>query len=154
MLFSCPEQIGGFNNIGVYILAESSGWPIVLTDFNSSDVILAPSGDLIDGLLIPESIKVEEPSKKTADGVIYDNTLSFEFASQSPALDQLLERYKSFGVVAVVCKNYAQKKLYGSDRFPLSLDFEVIHGRRPEDGSLTRVTISGKTPFRSLHILE
>ena len=154
MTFSCTEQIGGFNNLEIYTLDECSSWPVLLTDNTSKDVVFTAQGESVDGNLIQESINVDENPRKNTAGKFFAISISFDFASQSPALDQLLDQYKGEPVVAVVCKNFPQKKLFGSNRAALQLDYKVIHGRKPEDGSITRVTIKGNIPNRSVHLLE
>lgn len=153
MTFSCSEQIGGFNNIEVYTLDECDTWPLLLTDHTADQITFNPDLTSIDGRIIPESIRVNERHKKTKSGRHFEVSISFDFASQSPALEQVLDQYKAIPVVVIACKNFPQKKIYGSNKNPLQINYELVNGRRPEDGSLTKVTISGITARRGAHIL-
>lgn len=154
MNFNCEEQIGGFNNVEVYTLEETSGWPKVVTDHNSDLVTFTPIPQNIEGTILNESIDVRESSAVKDPGNLHDVSISFEFLSQSPALEQLLDSYSSTKLVAVVCKNYKQKKLYGTNTFPLQLTYELKHGKKPEDGTATIIKLTGQSPKRSVHILN
>ena len=127
-----------------------------LRNFHSSDSDFL-GNDI--GIDIPfsnfdESIDVRESSAVKDPGNLHDVSISFEFLSQSPALEQLLDGYSSTKLVAVVCKNYKQKKLYGTNTFPLQLTYELKHGKKPEDGTATIIKLTGQSPKRSVHILN
>ena len=156
MNFSCEEQIGGFNNVSIFTMAECANWPVKLTDHNSDMVTFTPIDTDVMGTILEDSIKVNEKQDRKDPGMLYDVDIEFEFTSQTPAMDQLLDAYRSApgGVVAVVCKYWPQKRLYGSKAYPLFLDYENGNGRKPEDGTATIVKLSGKSAQRSVHIIE
>ena len=156
MNFSCEEQIGGFNNVSIFTMAEVSGWPLKITDHNSNAINFTPVDTDVTGTILEDSIKVTEKQNKKEPGMLFDVDIEFEFTSQTPAMDQLLDKYRASpgGVVAVVCKYWPQKRLYGSKTFPLFLEYSNGNGRKPEDGSATIVKLSGKSKQRSVHILE
>src|SRR5690606_8553694 len=99
---------------------------VKLTDHNSDLVTFSPIDTDVKGTILEDSIKVSEKQDRKAPGMLFDVDIEFEFTSQTPAMDQLLDAYRAApgGVVAVVCKYWPQKRLYGSKAFPLFLDYE------------------------------
>lgn len=152
MVFDCDEQIGGYKVINFCLLSETSDWPVVLNDVTSNQIVLTREVNSICGMLVPNSIRVREKPSTTKSGQLWDISISYEFAVQNSALEQLLDQYANRPGVCEVEKNYPQKKLYGSDKFPLLMTYELINGEKPEDGSKTVITIKGKVPHRAVHI--
>tara|TARA_R110000850_G_scaffold277151_1_gene424865 strand:- start:56309 stop:56779 length:471 start_codon:yes stop_codon:yes gene_type:complete len=150
MTFSCEEQIGGFANVELFLVTgETSGWPKQLNDTTAGEVVFTPLDNSVDGVLIEESIDVSERPGTGDAGELFNVRISFDFASQSEAMEQLLDQYKANDLVAKVCKHYPQQKIYGSNRYPLTLSYETVNGTRPEQGSLTRVSLRGSVPHRA-----
>lgn len=152
MKFNCIEQTGGFKNIKLFTLEETDNWPLVLTDNNSNEVEFNPNDAAVDAILRPGSIKVEEKPEIEEAGELWEVEIEFIFSMQSQALQQLLDKYKNHPGVVEVCKHYGQRKLYGTDKHPLRMHYELLNGEDFEDGQEIKIIIEGNVPQRAVYL--
>jgi hypothetical protein len=152
MNFHCPEQTGGFSKLQIFLVeSETSNWPVVLTDINSFQVNFNDTETFT--AEVDEKIRVVERSKPDSNGEIWDIAITIDFITQNRNFDFVLDQYKTLKTVAVVTKTFNQQKIYGSDQFPLQFFYETINNENPEQGVITRVTLTGKQPFRPVYIV-
>jgi hypothetical protein len=150
MTFSC-EQLSGFAGIDFYLLSETSNWPLVLTDQNSSQVFLMPEENGVEGAIDENSINVDANPKESAEGTVYPISISFRFINRSESLEQLLEQYSNKPGIAIGQLNSEFQKMYGSNEEPLYLSFRVDEGEKPDGNGAVIVTIKGETRQRPVY---
>lgn len=152
MIFSCKEMVGGYQKVIFYLVEETSGWPTVLTDYNSKDLVFTPNPAVIDGQIEQNSIRVRQRQRTTANGLEFTNTVEFVFNTQSQTLEELLDQYQQKPGVVEVVDNNGLRKIYGSNQHPMYLNFETATGRNPEDGISTAIEITGKSRQRAVYL--
>lgn len=153
MNFNCIEQVGGFDHIDILLLEETGNWPLVVTDANSNRITITPNEVPISGAIVPDSIRVGEDHRTRDGGDLWDIDIRFSYLTQSSLMEYYLEQYKTHEVVVTVCKNINQQKLYGTDKYPLTLSYTPVNGNKPEDGMRTDIRIFGNIPVRPVYRL-
>ncbi|WP_417365534.1 hypothetical protein [Flavobacterium beibuense] len=143
MTFNCKEQLAGFAQIEFYLIAETSNWPLVVTDTNSGQIILTPEENDVDGSIEENSIGIRDKPKFSAEGNIWPVDISFVYMSRSEAMEQLLEQYSGLPGIAIACLNDGSKKLYGTDQEPIYLSWDNSYGEKPEDKHGVSIRIKG-----------
>ena len=146
------EQTGGWFNVAIATLDELIECPALLTNENASSVVLDRAVPGLDIFPVGENIKITEPTQKTKSGTLYNIKGEFEIAYQSKELDSYLKNYLQKKVILIGIKHSGQQKLYGSKKFPLAFSYQFINGKKYEDGTKVRVSISGKIPQKPVFI--
>lgn len=149
---TASEQIGGFKLIRLITLDEIVFCPGVLTNQNAANFLSSPTLETIDALFIGESINIKSNQRKNKSGILHSISAQFDLLKQSSDLDDYLNNHANKPLVMIGEKQYGQQILYGSKNAPLKLLYENIHGKKPEDGSIVRVKISGKIPQKPVFI--
>lgn len=148
------EQSGGWQSIQVALLDEIINMPDIVTNANAAQIEIVGAEDTIDILPIPESILINHSKSQSKKGVEHSIKIQFDFAAQSSALDDFLYKYEAKKVIAIGVKPTSTEKLFGSKISPLLFDYDLIDGKNKEDGSITRVIISGKTLQKPVFIKD
>lgn len=146
------EQTGGWFNVAIATLDEILECPDFLTNDNATSVVFAPAASGLDILPVGENIKITEPIQKTKSGTLYNIKGEFELAYQSKEVDTYFKNYLHKKVVFIGIKHSGQQKLYGSKKFPLAFSYQFMNGKKYEDGSTVRVTVTGKIPQKPVFI--
>lgn len=151
MNFTCDEKFAGFAEFDIFLIEETSNWPIVLTDGNSSQIVFTPYENDVEALVEPDSIKVDVNPKQSGDGEIQQISISFRLITRSEALEQLLEQYANKPCIGKGSLNNDFRKIYGTDREPLYMNYEVNDGTKPDGEAYTEVRIKGETRKRPVY---
>ena len=148
MTFNCDEQLSGVAELDFYLLEETSNWPVVLSDSNSSQIVFNASPHSVQATVKPDSISLNVNKQTTSSGIVYDISIKMEFLTRSEALEQLLEQYENKPGVAKVKFNNEFQKLHGSNLEPLYLLYEDQPGTKIDGDGVTTIEIKGKTSKR------
>ncbi|EJG02275.1 hypothetical protein [Flavobacterium sp. F52] len=151
MNFTCDEKWPGFAEFDLFLIEETSNWPLVVTDGNSSDVVFTPYENNVEAILEPDSINVKVDPKQSSDGEIQQISISFRLITRSEALEQLLEQYANKPCVGLGKLNNDFKKLYGTELEPLYMNYEINDGTKPDGEAYTLVNIKGETRKRPVY---
>jgi len=151
MNFTDTEKLPGFAEFEIFLLEETSNWPLVVTDGNSKDIVFTPYENDVEAIIDPDSIKVDVNPKQTGDGEIQQISISFRCITRSEALEQLLEQYANKPCVGKGKLNNDFQKLYGTDQEPLYMNYEVNDGTKVDGESYTEVRIKGETRKRPVY---
>ena len=150
---SKDEQSGGWFNVSIISIEELFFCPDFLTNSNAETIVVDDDeADSVDILPVGESIKIRETSKKTKAGYVYTIKGEFEFDYQSKEIDDYLNRFVTKKVILIGIKHFGSRKIYGSKRFPLNFSYQLIDGKKYEDGTRIRVVLSGKIPQKPVFI--
>jgi len=141
---SPKEQPGGYKFIQIITIDEIVNCPEFLTNRNALQFISSPNSETIDVIFIDDNLKITEKQSRTASGILYTINCQIDIADQSSDLDDFLQKRVFKNILLIAEKTYNQKKLYGSKNAPLKMSFEQINGKTPEEGSITRLRITGK----------
>lgn len=153
MNFTCDEQLSGVAELDFYLLEETSNWPIILSDSNSSQVIFSPSANSVNATIKPDSISVSDQKTTKANGLVHAITIKMDFITRSEALEQLLEQYENKPGVVVAKFNNEFQKIYGSNIEPLYLVYEDVPGVKIDGDGITTLEIKGETAKRPMFYL-
>lgn len=148
MTFNCEEQLAGVAEIDFYLLEETSNWPKILTDSNSSSIVFDPEPVSVEATVKPDSIKVNVNKKQGTEGTTYQISIKMEFITRSESLEQLLDQYENKPAVVLSKMNNEFQKLYGTNQEPLYMFYEVIEGDKVDGDSGTIIEIKGETRTR------
>lgn len=151
MQFNCQEELGGVAELNFYLLTEVSNWPLVITDQNSSQIILNQEPVSVEATLVPDSIVAQINNKKGSEGIVYEINIKLAFITRSESLEQLLDQYQNKPGVVLLKLNNEFQKLYGTDEQPLIMNYEVIEGSKIDGDSSTELTIKGMTRQRPVY---
>ncbi|SOS48431.1 hypothetical protein [Tenacibaculum dicentrarchi] len=146
------EQVGGWYNVQIVPISELIYCPHILTNENAAETVIAETTTGIDIMPVTEHIKITETPKKNKSGTIHTIKAEFELRVQLTEIDNYFNRFRNNKVIFIGTKHYGQEKLYGSKLFPLDFSYQFINGQKQEDGSLTRIRITGKTPQKPVFI--
>lgn len=149
---SSEEQIGGFKLVRLITLDEIVFCPGVLTNQNASTFLSSPTLETIDALFVGERINIRSTQRRNKSGLLHSISAEFELEKQSSDLDDYLNKHANKPLVMIGEKQYGQQILYGSENAPLKLLYKNAHGKKPEDGSIVRVKISGKISQKPVFI--
>lgn len=149
---SNTEQPGGWFSIQVITLPELAVCPPILTNSNTNLIEIIGADEVIDVLPVGETIRIAEPARNNKSGTLYDINAEFEFAKQSAALDNFLEKHYLKKVVVIGTKHDGQQKIYGSKISPLTFYYHHVNGNRLEDGSKISVSVRGLTTQKPVFI--
>lgn len=144
MDFCCNEQLGGAASISFYLLTETSNWPLVLTDTNSSQIVFTPEENNITGNIKDNSISIKDTPRQGPYGDQWPIDLRFVYLTRGEAMEQLLEQYANLPGVAIVCLNDGTKKVYGTNKQPLYLRWENDYGEKMDDNHGVIIRITGE----------
>lgn len=147
MTFTSDEKLPGFAEFDFYLLEETGNWPFVVTDENAAQIVITPYTNDVDALIEPDSIEVDVTSK----GAVQQISIVFRLITRSEALEQLLEQYANKPGVGLGKLNNEFKKLYGTDREPLYMNYEVNEGAKIDGTAFTEVRIKGETRKRPVY---
>lgn len=151
MTFSFTEQLAGFSSIEFYLLTETSNWPVVVTDANAGQIQLHPEENDLDGSFIEDSISINDKPKLGPEGNIWPIDIQFGYENRHAAMEQLLEQYAGQPGVAIACLNDGTRKLFGTDKEPIYLYWEIGYGEKFEDRAGTYVRIKGEQQQRPVY---
>ena len=151
MTFSFTEQLAGFSGIEFYLLTETSNWPVVVTDTNAGHIILAPETNEVDGDIIEDSISINDKPKYGPEGNIWPIDVQFGYENRHEAMEQLLEQYAGLPGVAIACLQDGNRKLFGTDKEPIYLSWEIAYGEKSEDRAGTFIRIKGEQQQRPVY---
>lgn len=151
MTFTCDEKLPGFAEFDFYLLEETGNWPFVVTDGNSAQIVLTPYENDVEALIEPDSIDVNVNPKQSAEGTVQQISIVFRLITRSEALEQLLEQYANKPGVGIGKLNNEFKKLYGTDREPLYMNYEINEGTKVDGTAFTEVRIKGETRKRPVY---
>lgn len=151
MNFIGEEKLPGFGELDFYLLEETNNWPFVVTDSNSSQIVITPFVNDVEALIEPDSINVDVNPKQGSEGTIQQISISFKIITRSEALEQLLEQYSNKPGVCIGKLNNDFKKLYGTNREPLYMIYEINDGSKPDGTAFTQVNIKGETRKRPVY---
>jgi hypothetical protein len=151
MTFTSDEKLPGFAELNFYLLEETSNWPFVLTDENSAQIVLTPYENDVEALIEPDSIDVNVNPKQSSDGTVQQISIIFRLITRSEALEQLLEQYANKPGVGIGKLNNEFKKIYGTDREPLYMNYEINEGTKVDGTAFTEVRIKGETRKRPVY---
>jgi hypothetical protein len=148
------EQTGSWQSIQIATLDEIKTMPDIVTNDNASQIEIVGTVDTIDILPLPENINISHSKTQSKKGVEHSIKIQFDFPSQSTALDNFLYQYEGKKVIVIGVKPFGTEKLFGSKLSPLLFDYDLIDGKGIDDGSVTRVIISGKTTQKPVFIKD
>jgi hypothetical protein len=151
MTFTSDEKLPGFAELDFYLLEETGNWPFVITDGNSAQITFTPYENDVEVLIEPDSIDVNINPKQSAEGTVQQISIIFRLITRSEALEQLLEQYANKPGVAIGKLNNEFKKIYGTDREPLYMNYEVNEGTKVDGTAFTEVRIKGETRKRPVY---
>ncbi|MES2813222.1 MAG: hypothetical protein V4670_12180 [Bacteroidota bacterium] len=151
MNFNCTEELAGVAELDFFLLTETSNWPIILTDQNSSGVTFTPEMVSVAATIKPDSINATVNKKQGPEGVIYQISIKMQFITRSEALEQLLDQYENKPGVVLSKMNNEFQKLYGTDNEPLYMTYEVNEGDKIDGDSATVIEIKGETRTRPVY---
>lgn len=151
MNFTCDEKLPGFAEFDFYLLEETGNWPFVVTDENAAQIVLTPYENDVEALIEPDSIDVNVNPKQSAEGTVQQISIVFRLITRSEALEQLLEQYANKPGVGIGKLNNEFKKLYGTDREPLYMNYELNEGTKVDGTAFTEVRIKGETRKRPVY---
>jgi hypothetical protein len=151
MNFTCDEKLPGFAELELFLLDETSNWPFVVTDTNSRHIVFTPFENDVEAIIDPDSIKANINPKQSGDGEIQQIDISFRLITRSESLEQLLEQYANKPCVGRGKLNNDFQKLYGTNREPLYMNYEVNDGTKVDGESYTEVRIKGETRKRPVY---
>ena len=142
------EQLGGFESIAFFLIAETSNWPIVLNDETAG--LIVHSDSFLDdfGVITDGSIDVNIIPKQSAEGTVYPIEVLFTFLNRTQALENYLDQYQNKPVVVIATLNTGLKKIYGTPLEPLFLNYKIDEGKKAEDPGVISVSIKGETRNR------
>jgi hypothetical protein len=148
------EQTGSWQSIQIATLDEIKIMPDIITNENASQIEIVGAYETIDILPLPESVNITHSKTQSKKGVEHAIKIQFDFPAQSAALDNFLYLYEGKKVIAIGIKPSGTEKLFGSKLSPLLFDYDLIDGKSIDDGSVTRVIISGKTTQKPVFIKD
>ncbi|SEG31514.1 hypothetical protein [Flavobacterium urumqiense] len=151
MTFTSDEKLPGFAEFDFYLLEETGNWPFVVTDVNSAQITFTPYVNDVEALIEPDSIDVNVNPKQSAEGTVQQISIVFRLITRSEALEQLLEQYANKPGVGIGKLNNEFKKLYGTDREPLYMNYELNEGTKVDGTAFTEVRIKGETRKRPVY---
>lgn len=151
MTFTSDEKLPGFAEFDFYLLEETGNWPFVLTDVNSAQITFTPYVNDVEALIEPDSIDVNVNPKQSAEGTVQQISIVFRLITRSEALEQLLEQYANKPGVGIGKLNNEFKKLYGTDREPLYMNYELNEGTKVDGTAFTEVRIKGEIRKRPVY---
>ena len=151
MNFTCDEKLPGFAEFDFYLLEETGNWPFVVTDVNSAQITFTPYVNDVEALIEPDSIDVNVNPKQSAEGTVQQISIVFRLITRSEALEQLLEQYANKPGVGIGKLNNEFKKLYGTDREPMYMNYEINEGAKVDGTAFTEVRIKGETRKRPVY---
>lgn len=151
MIFNCGEQLAGVAELQFFLLSETDGWPLVITDDNSSQVEFNQEPVSVEAILKPDSIKVDVNKKPSSSGLMNQISIKMEFLTRSEALEQLLDQYENKPGVCLAKYNSEFQKLFGNNREPLKMTFEVNEGDKIDSDASTIIMIKGETRKRPVY---
>jgi len=149
---SSKEKPGSFKFIQIITTDEIIACPEILTNSNANQFKSSPSLDTIDVVFIDDNLKISEKQLRTKSGILYNISAQIDIADQSSKLDDFLQKRVFKKIIIISEKTYNQKKIYGSKNSPLKMIYEQINGKKPEDGSITRLKITGKIAQKPVFI--
>lgn len=153
MTFNCQEQLPGSSSLDFYLLTECQNFPEVLTDTNASQVTFQTEVNDVQATIQPDSITSNFNSALNIAGQLWTPRLSAKFITRSEALEQLLEQYSNRPGIAILKLNNGFKKMIGSNKQPLYLNYSVTEGANIEDATAaTTIDITGKMRQRPVYI--
>lgn len=150
MTFDC-EQLSGFAQLDFYLLSETDNWPVVLTDQNSSQVVLNPEPNNVKGTIDQDAINVDVNPKYSTEGTVYPVSISFPFITRSESIEQLLDQYENKPGICIGKLNTGFQKMYGTNEEPLYMNFRVDDGNKPDGNGSVIVSIKGETRNRPVY---
>ena len=150
MNFNCEEQLSGVAALDFYLLEETGGWPIVLSDFTSNQIGFLPSPNSVAATIKPDSISVSDQKSTKPSGIAHVISIKMEFLTRSEALEQLLEQYENKPGVVKAKFNNGFQKIYGSNLEPLYLIYEDVPGVKIDGDGVTTIEIKGETAKRPI----
>ena len=124
----------------------------MLTNANSHKLEIEASADTIDVLPIPEKFMVNATPNKTKAGTSYNINISIDFSDQTPELDNYLDSYKNKMVIVLGVDTNNKTKVFGSKNQPLNFSYQEIQGKKLEDSSITRVTVTGQIGQKPVYL--
>lgn len=151
MTFAFNEQLAGFASVEFYLLEETKNWPEVLSDDNAGTIGFDVEGEDIDGTIVEESISVNDKPKLSEDGNVWPIDIQFAYLNRSMAMEQLLEQYSNLPGIAIACLNDGTRKMYGSDKEPLYMTWDIGYGEKPEDRAAVYIKIKGEQQHRPVY---
>ncbi|HSD07917.1 hypothetical protein [Flavobacterium sp.] len=151
MNFTNDEKLPGFAEFELFLLEETSNWPFVVTDTTSKDVIFTPYENDVEAIIDPDSIIADINPKQSSEGEIQQINISFRLITRSEALEQLLEQYANQPCVGRGKLNNDFQKLYGTNKEPLYMNYEINDGSKVGGDSYTEVRIKGETRKRPVY---
>lgn len=150
MNFNTDEQLSGFFEIDFYLLTEVSNWPMVLTDFNSSQLVFSEAA-LIKNYNKAESLLVEDNKTTEPQGILHNISIKMSFNTRGQAMENMLEKYENKPGIALAKLNNGYKRIYGSNLEPLFLVYENKDGSKINVEGATTIEIKGKTSKRPVY---
>ncbi|MRX40590.1 hypothetical protein GJU43_14980 [Flavobacterium sp. LC2016-23] len=151
MNFTNDEKLAGFAEFELFLLEETSNWPLVITDGNSKNIVFSPFANDVEAIIDPDTINVDVNPKQSSDGEIQQIAISFRLITRSEALEQLLEQYANKPCVGKGKLNNDFQKLYGTNLEPLYMNYIVNDGTKVDGDSFTEVRIKGETRKRPVY---
>lgn len=151
MNFNCEEQLSGIAEVDFYLLSETSNWPVVVTDLTSSQIVITPEVNNIEGTIDDESIEIEATPKTSAEGTIWPIDISFRFITRSESMEQLGDQYCNKPGIAIAKLNNGFKKMYGTNEEPVYMTFRIDEGKKITDNAGTIINIKGETQQRPVY---
>lgn len=150
MVFSIKEQLSGFSALHIFLLEETSNWPVVLSDKTAGFVVFTPMDSNVEAEIDEDSISVKVAEKRKD---LFDINIQMQFITRSQCLEAHLDKYKNKPCIAVGCLRNGFQKIYGSDLQPLYLSVEVDDLEKPEDAGATKLKIVGETRHRPVYYM-
>ncbi|RZJ71094.1 putative Ig domain-containing protein [Flavobacterium sp.] len=150
MVFSIKEQPSGFSALHIFLLEETSNWPVVLTDKTAAFVVFTPMDSNVEAEIDEDSISVKTTERRKD---LFEIDIRMQFITRSQCLEAHLDKYKNRPCVVVGCLNNRFQKIYGSDLQPLYLSIEIDDMEKPEDKGATKLKIVGETRHRPVYYM-
>jgi len=151
MTFAFTEQLAGFSGIEFYLLTETSNWPIVLSDVNAGQITFDPEDNDVDGIIMEDTISINDKPKLGPEGTIWPIDIQFGYENRHEEMEQLLEQYGGQPGVAIACLQDGNRKLFGTDKEPIYLSWEIAYGEKSEDRAGTFIRIKGEQQQRPVY---
>ena len=146
------EDLGGWFAIEIFAVDEILNCPLVLTNKNASKVEFISPEEQLDFLPLGENIVIRESQKRGKNGFTYAIDAEFEISVQSKLVDDYFHAYLNKKVVIIGVQHSGLKRMYGSEKFPLTFDYRHINGTKAEDGQRMQVMVSGEVPQKPVYV--
>lgn len=140
------EQTGGWFKVSIIPLSDIKIQPKgILDNSNAKHLTITENPNALDIFPLGESIQIQATPKKTSSGFFYDIKGEFDIAYQSAKLDSFLNQLIHDKVILIGIKHNRTQIIYGAKNSPLFFSYQLFNGKKYQDGSRIKISVTGKT---------